>query len=176
MDMIEQLGGLALASRLKRLAERLGRDVSRVYDEHEIEFHARWFPLMYLLRDTPRLAVTEIAEKLGMTHPSVNQIAGQMTRHGLLKISGDASDGRRRLLSLSPKGRTIVKRLQPVWETIRKANEDLLAEAGGGFLKQLRSLEQALDRREMYDRVTDLVNPGAKQKTNQGIGNKRRKR
>ncbi len=175
MDLIETLGALALASRFKRLAERLGRDVSRIYDEHEIDFHARWFPLMYLLSESPHLAVTKIAEDLGMTHPSVNQIAGQMTRHGLLRITGDKSDGRKRLLSLSAKGRAVCEKLQPLWEVIRQANDELLAETGGMLLKQLTAIETALAKREMYDRVRALVAPGVSNTRVQKAKNRRSK-
>jgi hypothetical protein len=45
-DVIQQLGALAFASRLKRLSERLQRDVSRVYREQKLEFHARCFSAM----------------------------------------------------------------------------------------------------------------------------------
>lgn len=175
MDVIEQLGALALASRLKRLADRLGRDVSRIYDENEIDFHARWFPLMFLLSANPRCAITQIAEELGMTHPSVNQIAGQMNRHGLLRVSGDVTDGRKRLLSLSDKGHTIYRKLQSLWDVIRRANDELVEEAGGELLKQLTSIEKALERREMYDRVRDLIEPGSLKKKSSKTRSHRRK-
>ena len=101
-----------------------------------------------------------------MTHPSVNQIAGQMSRHGLLKISGDSSDGRKRLLSLSPRGRAVARRLQSVWDVIEEVNNDLLTETGGGLLKQLILVEQALNGNEMYDRVRErLRRTGKENKT-----------
>ncbi|HPC11967.1 MAG TPA: GNAT family N-acetyltransferase, partial [candidate division Zixibacteria bacterium] len=51
MDVIEQLGSLALATRLRRLADRLQRDVSQVYRELNVEFEARWFAVVYYLKD-----------------------------------------------------------------------------------------------------------------------------
>jgi len=60
-DLIGQLGELALASRMRRLSERLLRDTSRVYDELDADFQARWFPLLQaLLRRSPQ-GVTEMA-------------------------------------------------------------------------------------------------------------------
>ena len=103
MDIIKQLGSLALASRLKRLSDALMQGVEQLYREQEVTFHPRWFPVAYLLKQKSPMAVTEIAEALGMTHPAVNQTAAQMTRHGLLLSRKDKKDERRRLLSLSKK-------------------------------------------------------------------------
>ena len=43
MDLIAQLGELALASRLHRLADGLQRDVTDLYAELGLDFQARWF-------------------------------------------------------------------------------------------------------------------------------------
>ena len=42
-DIIAELGELAFASRLKRLSDRLMRDVSRIYQQMDVDFEARWF-------------------------------------------------------------------------------------------------------------------------------------
>jgi 2-hydroxychromene-2-carboxylate isomerase len=76
MDLIIELGELALASRLKRLSERLMRDVSRVYRELDEPFEARWFPLLRALLEESPQGVTQVARALGLTHPAVNQLAG----------------------------------------------------------------------------------------------------
>jgi len=158
MDLITDLGELALASRLKRLSERLMRDVSRVYQELDEPFEARWFPLLRaLLAESPQ-GVTQVARALGLTHPAVNQLAGEMARAGLLLAARDRRDERRRLLRLSKKGRDVAGRLGPVWEEIGWANRELLAEAraGGGhdLLVALAAAETALDGRGMHARVT----------------------
>jgi len=49
MDLIRQLGVLAFGSRLRRLNERLSKDVSRIYRDQGIGFEVRWFPVFYLL-------------------------------------------------------------------------------------------------------------------------------
>lgn len=158
-DTIRTLGALALASRLKRLSDRLARDISRIYAEHEIAFEARWFPVAYLLEQHSPLAVTEIAETLEFTHPAVNQIAGQMEKAGLLISTRDRRDERKRLLSLSKSGHQTVKNLRPLWEIIRKCNEDLLKGVDRDLLKSLERVEHALTSKEMYDRVTERLHP-----------------
>ena len=156
-DVIQQLGALAFASRLKRLSERLQRDVSRVYREQKLEFHARWFPVAYLLTQNSPMSVTAIADALGLTHPAVNQIAAEMARRGLLTSRKDKDDERRRLLSLTPKGRRVVRDLQPLWDAVEKCTRQLIREAGYDLLSSIAAIEKALDRQEMYDRIDSFL-------------------
>ncbi len=161
LDLIRQLGPLAFASRLRRLADRLGRDISRIYAEHEVDFEARWFPVTYLLAQRSPLAVTAIAEILQFTHPAVNQIAGQMERAGLLTSTKDQRDDRRRLLRLTPKGRATVRKLKPVWEVIRKCTAELIGAVEQNALVAITELEDELSGKEMYDRVVEQLYPAA---------------
>ncbi len=153
MDLIRSLRELAFAARLRRLSDRLMRDASRLYAAEGYAFEARWFPVLYLLRTSPPLPVTQIARDLGITHPAVNQIAGAMIRRGLLEEGRDANDERKRLLSLSPQGRSLAADLAPLWEEIRAASEELLSGAGGNFLESLEAIESALETEGIDERV-----------------------
>ncbi|MGB5105485.1 MAG: bifunctional helix-turn-helix transcriptional regulator/GNAT family N-acetyltransferase [Candidatus Zixiibacteriota bacterium] len=158
-DTIKDLGALAFASRLKRLSDRLARDISRVYEEHQVQFEARWFPVAYLLSQKSPLSVTEIAEQLEFTHPAVNQIAGQMERNDLLVSTRDRNDDRRRLISLTKKGKETVRQLQPLWEVIRRCTAELLQSVDDGFLESVQKIEDALDEKDMYGRVSEILYP-----------------
>jgi GNAT superfamily N-acetyltransferase/DNA-binding MarR family transcriptional regulator len=153
MDLIQELGELAFASRLKRLSERLMRDVAAVYAAHDVDFEPRWFPVVYLLRTRSPMAITEIAITLGVTHPAVNQTAAAMARHGLLVSKRDRHDERRRLLALSARGRALGDRLQPVWAQIGAATRDLLEAEAPGMLGDLARIERSLDERSVGQRI-----------------------
>jgi hypothetical protein len=73
-NIIEELGSLALATRLKNLSDRLAKDVARVYKESDFEFEPRWFTMIYALKEGEELGVTELAMMLQQTHPAVNQV------------------------------------------------------------------------------------------------------
>ncbi|MEW5925309.1 MAG: MarR family winged helix-turn-helix transcriptional regulator, partial [Candidatus Zixiibacteriota bacterium] len=137
MDIIKQLGVLAFGSRLKRFNERLMRDVSRIYKEQDIDFEARWFPVFYLLKLESNTSITEIASALGLTHPAINQIAGEMSRAGLIISVRDKNDERRRLLSLSVKGKSLVPELEPLWQDVVDATMEVLEAANEGFLESI---------------------------------------
>ncbi|MFH1373036.1 MAG: MarR family transcriptional regulator [bacterium] len=175
-DLIQQLGTLALASRLKRLGELLQRDVSQVYQDQKLDFHARWFPVAYLLSQFSDLPVTTVADKLGLTHPAVNQIAGQMSRRGLLTSRTDPDDERRRLLSLTSKGKKMVEKLRPLWIAVETCTSQVIEASGCNLLAGITAIEHELDRQSMYDRIRDNLgldrgqskpdngNPGTKNK------------
>lgn len=153
MDFIADLKELALATRLKRLSERLMKDVSQVYGDLGIDFKANWFSIVYALGQDSPMAVTELANMLGLSHPAVNQIAAQLISRGLVRQAKDSSDERRRLLYLSPAGQRLIRELKPVWVEIRRANRGLLRQTGVDFLGDLARLEAALEEDSMANRV-----------------------
>lgn len=157
MDLIKQLGHLAFASRLKRLSERLQRDVSRVYKTQSIDFEARWFPVLYALREEPSMSITGLAAALRLTHPAINQIAADMSKNGLISSAKDKKDERRRLLRLTAKGRKMIANLEPVWDEIQAVNRELTRIAGGNFLRSLDRYEAALDEEGMFERVIGKI-------------------
>ena len=48
-NLINELGELALSTRLMRLSEGMRKDVTRIYNEHGIDFESKWFPVLYVL-------------------------------------------------------------------------------------------------------------------------------
>ena len=158
MDLIKHLGYLAFASRLKRLSDRLQRDVSRVYKSQSLDFEARWFTVLYILKEQPSITITGAASALGLTHPAINQVAADMTKHGLISSIKDSHDERRRLLRLTKKGRQLISLLEPIWVEIRRANRELAADAGVDLLSALDHVEASLDKESMYDRVIRRIN------------------
>ncbi len=153
MDLIRLLGPLALASRFKRLSDRLMKDASRIYREQKLDFEPRWFPVFYLLSEQSPLAVTEIARELHITHPAVNQVAGAMEKAGLIVSWRDKKDDRKRLLALSPSGKYLIKELMPLWSDIKQAACELLDESSPNLLAALDRIESALDNTGMFDRI-----------------------
>lgn len=157
MDLIRELAELALASRLRRLADRLQADVSSVYAELGLDFEARWFPVLVALQCDGALAVTELAARLGLSHQAVSQTLRLMTERDLVVETVDTGDRRRRRVTLSESGQQLCRRLSEVWGKIREANRDLLAETGIDLLGQLDRIEAALDERSMAARVREQL-------------------
>ena len=84
MDIITELAELTFASRLKRLSERLMKEVSLLYKKLDVNFEARWFSIFYYLNLQSPKTITELAQSLRLTHTAVNQLTTEMIKAGLL--------------------------------------------------------------------------------------------
>ena len=155
-DYSRSFGGQALAARLRRASDRVDRDGTRIYATQKVRFEQRWYGVLRQLVNRTDMSVGEIAAALRITHVSVSQACRSMEKDGLIKSAAYADDARRRNLSLTPKGRALVKKLTPLWDAFNAAAEELNAEAGN-LVKLLDKLDDALDRKSMFDRITAKI-------------------
>jgi DNA-binding MarR family transcriptional regulator/GNAT superfamily N-acetyltransferase len=153
MDLITHLGELTLATRLHRLADLLQKDVTDIYAELGLDFQARWFPVLAAMRLHDSTSTTALARELGLSHQAVSKTTKLLINKGLVAESPDPTDSRKRQLSLTRQGRQLCKQLDFVWEEIRDANQNLLAQVDGDFLADLSRLESALAQDSMAARV-----------------------
>jgi len=157
MDLINTLEELALASRLKRLSDRLMKDMAEIYREANADFQPRWFTVFMALDRKDGQTITEIARQLAISHTAVNKIVADLDRHGLVEKKKDNVDERRLRVSLTDKGRNTRRDLDELWKGVKRANTELLAEAGADLLDDIRKVEKALDRRNMGNRMRQWV-------------------
>lgn len=154
-DLIKHLGELALATRLKRLGESLQADVAKLYAARQIDFEPRWFTMLYALYHRPGMSIVEISDFLKLTHPAIIQFSQQMTKAGLLKVLKDKDDARRKLLYLTATGKKTFEKIEPVLSVIENANRRFLAETGTDVLELIEKMEQLLEDKDMYVRITE---------------------
>jgi len=163
-DYLNKLGPLALASRLRRLLQRLNADGERIYRDLGIDVKPKWFPVMRILSEQSPLALTDIARLMSLTHPSLIETVNELISVGLIDSRKSDLDGRRRELSLTDKGKRFCKKLVPVWEAFRLAGEEVNKDCGNDFLDALGKFEQSLERRPMYNRVMVQLGVGSGRK------------
>jgi DNA-binding MarR family transcriptional regulator/ribosomal protein S18 acetylase RimI-like enzyme len=151
MTSVHDYGSLLLGSRLRKVSEALYAGVDEVYRSAGVDLPSRCFPILFLLRDHGKLGISELAARLGQTHPAVSQMSRKLLRHRVVRESPDPRDDRRRLLSLSPHGRSVMARLEPVWKAIIAAVADL---EGEHLLSQyLTAIDGALEERGFAARI-----------------------
>jgi len=151
MATLHDYGALLLGSRLRKVSEALYAGVDEVYRSVGIDLPSRCFPILFLLRDHGRLGISELAQKLGQTHPAVSQMSSKLLHHRVVTQSPDPKDDRRRLLALSPRGRSIMARLEPVWKAIIAAVADL--EAEHPLSQHVTAIDRALEARGFAARI-----------------------
>lgn len=156
-DYSRSFGGAALGARLRRASERIDRDGTRVYAAQGIEFEQRWYGILRQLVEHDRpMAVGEIAAILKITHASISEASRSMDKAGLIASTTAPEDARRRLLHLTAKGHALAAELAPLWAAFNSAAMELNAEAGD-LVDLLDRLDDALDRRSMFDRILSKI-------------------
>ena len=154
MDFIEELGPLALGTRIKNLGELLMKDMAKVYRDHNIEFEPRWFTFFQLILKRKEVSVTEIAGALNQTHPAVVQVVNVLEKKKLIISRKDKSDKRRRMLKLSRKGKALAEQLGPLWEDVQSVASEILQDSAPDLLEKIASVEHALEEKTTYQRMS----------------------
>jgi len=153
----QTLSTKGFGSRLRRLLERLDRDVQALYRDAGVSFEPRWYAVFTSLREDGAATVGELAQRLGVTHAAVSQVRSALQGEGLVETRADPRDGRRHVLTMTPKGAAMALQLQPLWDAINEATARVLAADAPGLLRDLDSLSRALDRKSIQARAQDLL-------------------
>ena len=156
-NVIRKAGRLALATRIKLLAEKMLQDGSEIYKSQNIDFEPRFFAVFYLLKDNPSLSVTEIANHIGISQPAVTQILNSMIKKNLVKVIKDKADTRKKLITISKKGEAMLPVLQPLWSDFEGAVNEIFEKLDINILDILERVENAFEEKSMYERVTGRV-------------------
>lgn len=153
MDTVRELGIFALASRMKRLAERLKAEASKVYRDRGIDFNDSWFLAAWVLSQRDGITASEMADKLGVSRPAISQMVAGMHGKGLITYKRDEKDGRRRCISLTRKGRDTVTALEPLWNDVSEVTTGVVNETGVDFLSGLAGIEDAFNESSLSERI-----------------------
>ncbi|MDN5203746.1 bifunctional helix-turn-helix transcriptional regulator/GNAT family N-acetyltransferase [Fulvivirgaceae bacterium BMA10] len=157
MNVLNQLGELALGSRLRRLSDQIMREGVEIYKNNGIDFEAKFFPIFYLLLQKSHLSVTEISIELGLAHPSVIQTLREMERRKLITSVRDKKDGRKRLVALTQRAMELSEKMEPVWNDIATAMHDMIATHKHNILSAMESIENDFLGKGLADRVVEIT-------------------
>lgn len=155
MEIFNQIGKVALGSRLRMLTDRITDDAAEIYKLYDIDMQPKWFPVFYALSGGEAKTITVIAKEIGHSHPSVSTIISEMSKKGYVAEKKDASDGRRNLVQLSPKGNEITKKIQVQYKDINSAIEELSAQANHDLWLAIEEWEFLLQQKTLLRRVTE---------------------
>lgn len=153
MDVIHDLGSLALGSRLKRISDRFMAEATQIYSSQDVAFESRWFPLFSLLARVDCVSVGQAASSLGVTHSAVSQTVQEMLNKGVIISSVDPQDRKRVVLSLSTEGKKLLLNLEPLWSDIGASVDEILRATGVDLVSILARLESTLDSESIFSRT-----------------------
>lgn len=153
MQFYRQAGKLALGSRLRRLSEQFTEAAARICALYEVPLDPKWFPVFYVLSQQVEASITEIAQMIGHSHPSVSQIVKEMTKQGLTITAKSQADARVNVVQLSEQGRQIIPKITQQYLDVEQAVTELLAESQNNLWRAIEEVEFLLEQQDFYARV-----------------------
>jgi DNA-binding MarR family transcriptional regulator len=157
IDVVRELGHLALGSRLKRIGERLQAQTQVLLSEADISLPASHFPVLVALDRLGALSVGELAQAVGISQPGVTRMLANLQSDGWVTSRRPNGDRRVRPIVLTQAGRQLVARArESVWPRIEAAVANACADASGPLLAQLSSLEEALADKPLHGRAARI--------------------
>ncbi|MEO1481943.1 MAG: bifunctional helix-turn-helix transcriptional regulator/GNAT family N-acetyltransferase [Myxococcota bacterium] len=153
-DILADLEHLALASRLKRLADRLLADAAKIHTASGESLQPGQFPLVAALDRYGPMTVNEAAAALGISQPATTRAVNEATKVGLVLSEAAPGDKRYRQLSLTDLGvETIARMKLSMWPRVAMAARQLTQGLKGDFLTSIGAIEERLAHRSMLERV-----------------------
>ncbi|WP_448698821.1 GNAT family N-acetyltransferase [Mucilaginibacter sp. AW1-3] len=161
IGIIDELEELAIGARMKRLYEMFSKDVTLIYKDQQLEFEPKYFTLYYLLSREGETSITDLADKLNLTHPGVIHLAGELEKLGYIESFKSAKDSRKRMLRLSKKGKESLAKFDEVWVKIKRLNKELFESQQYNLLTAIKETEALLASQPYYERFQAMFSPVA---------------
>jgi len=152
-DIIADLGELALGTRLRRLADYILTQGQTIYDQHRIDFDPNGFAAFYGIWQHGPIQVTELSERLGVSHPALIHTLKSLATKGYIRDEKDPSDKRKRLVCLSEKGRALLPELQDLWQDIAQVLHESVQFDDQNMMQSIQRMEARFAETSIADRV-----------------------
>lgn len=154
MEFFDKVGKAALGSRLRLMTAVITDDASKIYELYGVDFVPKWFPVFYILTEERELTITEIANEIGHSQPSVSKIIQEMSNAGIVKES-KTDDKRKNNVVLTEKGVLLSEKIQQQLKDIDVAIDGIISESKHNLWAALEEWEFLLEQKSMFKRVSD---------------------
>lgn len=155
MNIFEKTGKMAIGSRLRLLTAKVTDDAARIYELYEVDFSPKWFPVFFVLSEEGTKTITEIAEQIGHSQPSVTKIIKEMAKAGLVKDNLKADDKRKNIAGLTEKGKRLAQKTKVQNADVAAAVENIMAEASHDLWEAIAEWEFLLEQKSLFKRVQE---------------------
>lgn len=155
MKFYDDVGNLAIGTRVRLLSEIITRDAALIYKTYDNSLNPKWFPVFYILSKRPENSVTSIAECIGHSHASVSKIVSEMLKAGLVSEKSDTTDRRRSKLVLTKKGQKIAEHIETQYEDVAAAITEISSQTKHDLWAAIGEWEAILAKKPLYDRVIE---------------------
>lgn len=159
-DILADVGYLGLASRLKRLADRLQAEAVSVFDARAYPIQTTHFPLIAALEAHGPLSVSAAVEATGVSQPAITRIHNALQEMGLTATRPVEGDNRRKEICLTSSGEALIAEMRAsFWPAVRQAAEQLCLYPEHDLLAEIQLVESRLADQPLSARIEQVANP-----------------
>lgn len=142
---------LGLGEALRQLLELIDGDMDFWYKSLPFPYRARYTPIVRELRSGPK-SVSCLNQNLSITQGAISQSIRLMLDDGLIEKS-PGKDARQSIVSLSNQGQQALLQLEPHWQGIFSAIEQLEEDAQAPLMENLTRVLEQLHQHSFSERV-----------------------
>lgn len=147
-----------LGTQLRHLIELLDGAVEQAYLDAGLDYRPRYTPVMRALAHQNSATIGDLATFAGITQPAATQTVALMKTQGLVLITANGQDARRRMVHLSEHGLALLPRLQGCWQATQAAADSLDAELALPLSDCLAQAIRVLEQHCFGARIRDASN------------------
>jgi DNA-binding MarR family transcriptional regulator/GNAT superfamily N-acetyltransferase len=155
MNFFDKTGKMALGSRLRLLTAKVTDDAARIYELYNVDFSPKWFPVFFVLSKDGEQTITEIADHISHSQPSVTKIIKEMTVARLVEDNIKSNDKRRNVVGLTKRGRILAEKISVQYADVDAAIDGIINEATHNLWKALAEWEFLLEQKSLFKRVQE---------------------
>ena len=133
--------------------------IAEVYAELGIVGVRPRFSMVILFLEGGPLSIRELAREVNVTHSAMSQTVSAMKKDGLIQ-SAPGTDGRNRMIELTPAGRALIEPLRAEWYATEEVLAELDAEVPYALGQLIADLRAALDRKTFTERLRGRLQLG----------------
>lgn len=154
-EIFKKTGKMAIGSRLRLLSQQITDDSSRVYQSYGIEgFSPKWFPVFFTLYHDGQSTISNIAERISHSQPSVTKIIKEMIKAGLVLNNLKTEDKRKNVVGLTDKGLAISQHIiDEMSADVNAAVDTLMAESSHNLWEAIAEWEFMLEQKSLFARI-----------------------
>ena len=156
-DIVRKMGIRTLATRFKRISDKISHSTREMYRSLEMDIEPNWYLVLYLLQKHRSLSAMEIGAYLGFTHQSVLTMTSIMIKRGYLSSEKDTNDARRTLFSITEKSEKIIPVLKEIWDIGEQIIQEAI-EHDEELLSYLDRIEDHFNQQTFGNRILEKFN------------------
>ncbi|GAA4192116.1 hypothetical protein GCM10022288_23960 [Gryllotalpicola kribbensis] len=136
---------------------RINEGISELYESVGVTgVRPRYSMALMFLEDGP-MSIRQVAFDCGVSHSAMSQTISAMRKAGLVESVTSREDARRRVITLTDKGREFVPLLRAEWAATEAVHAQLEAETSYSLSKLAEELHAALDRKPFIERALEVI-------------------